>query len=306
MQALFTNSNAQRVGRLAFRNMSSKKVLTLETVNQKVVNAEYAVRGTLAIRAEALKAELEQNSGRHNFKNVVFCNIGNPQQLGQKPITFFRQVIALTEYPDLMNSENIEHTLKLFPADAVARARKYLDAIGGSTGAYSHSQGIPLVRKGVANFIEQRDGHKANADDIFLTAGASAAVQGILEMIISNSNVGVMIPIPQYPLYTATITLKDGTAVPYYLDEANSWGMNTEELERTMKAMKSKKPGVDIRALCVINPGNPTGQCLNVDQMKSIVQFCFDHKLVLLADEVYQKNTYSDIQFTSFKKVLKE
>ena len=284
----------------------SSKVMTLETVNQKVVNTEYAVRGTLAIRAEALKQELAQHPEKFNFKNIVFCNIGNPQQLGQKPITFFRQVIALTEYPDLMNDENLPSTSKIFPPDAIARARKYLEAIGGSTGAYSHSQGIPLVRQGVANFIKKRDGYPANPEDIFLTAGASSAVQGILEMIISDKNVGVMIPIPQYPLYTATITLKDGVAVPYYLDEAHSWGMTTTELERSMNEMKSKTPGIDIRALCVINPGNPTGQCLTVPQMKDIVEFCHKNKLVLLADEVYQKNTYSDIPFVSFKKVLKE
>ena len=284
----------------------STKVLTLASVNQKVVNAEYAVRGTLAIRAESLKQELIDNPSKYDFKNIVFCNIGNPQQLGQKPITFFRQVIALTEYPDLMNEENLETTLKIFPKDAIDRAKKYLEAIGGSTGAYSHSQGIPLVRKGVANFIMQRDGYSANPDDIFLTAGASSAVQGILEMIISDKNVGVMIPIPQYPLYTATITLKDGTAVPYYLDEANSWGMTTQELERAMKEMKSKNGEVDIKALCVINPGNPTGQCLTEEQMKSIVEFCFENKLVLLADEVYQRNIYSEIPFTSFKKVLKD
>jgi hypothetical protein len=71
----------------------------------------------------------------------VNCNIGNPQQLLQKPISFFRQVAALVDFPDLLKAANLEHTKKLFPADAISRADLYLKAIGGSVGAYSHSQG---------------------------------------------------------------------------------------------------------------------------------------------------------------------
>jgi alanine transaminase len=70
-------------------------------------------------------------------------------------------------------------------------------------------------------------------------------------------------------------------------------------------SQQNREHKVDIRALCIINPGNPTGQCLREEQMIEIVKFCKKHRLVLLADEVYQRNAYSNIPFVSFRKVLK-
>jgi alanine transaminase len=72
--------------------------LCRETVNQNVLNSEYAVRGEIVQMAQKLAKDLEAG-GSHPFKKVVWCNIGNPQILGQKPITYFRQVLALCECP---------------------------------------------------------------------------------------------------------------------------------------------------------------------------------------------------------------
>ena len=98
--------------------------------------------------------------------------------------------------------------------------------MGGSVGAYSHSKGIPLIRERIADFIKSRDGFPSDPESIFLTAGASPGVQTVLQTIIAHENVGIMIPIPQYPLYTASIALFGGKAIPYYLDEANDWSMS--------------------------------------------------------------------------------
>ena len=70
--------------------------------------------------------------------------------------------------------------------------------------------------------------------------------------------------------------------------------------------MSPQAKGIKLRALAVINPGNPTGNCLPVDNMQQIVQFCADRKLILMADEVYQTNIYGSVPFTSFKKVATE
>jgi aspartate/methionine/tyrosine aminotransferase len=192
----------------------------------------------------------------------------------------------------------------LFPADVIKRAKQLLASID-STGSYSHSQGIPIVRQRVAEFIEKRDGFASDPQDIFLTAGASMGVQAVLQTIISSSNVGIMVPIPQYPLYTASIALFNGTCVPYYLDESRDWGLSVKELERSYKRAKDEQ-GLDIKALCVINPGNPTGQCLSADNLQEIIEFCHSKRLVLLADEVYQTNVYEpNLPFVSFKKALK-
>ena len=113
---------------------------------------------------------------------------------------------------------------------------------------------------------------------------------------------GVMIPIPQYPLYSATVDEFGMQQVGYYLDEENHWSLDIEELRRSLyESRKTCNP----RVLCVINPGNPTGQVLSYDNIKNILEFCMEENLFLIADEVYQDNVYAEgSKFHSFKKVL--
>lgn len=125
--------------------------LNKTTMSQSVRKMQYAVRGQIVMRADKL-----QEQG----KEIIFTNIGNPQAVGQKAITYFRQVLALTD----MGDYGIEHpdVLSMFPADVVKRAITVRDILGGSgTGAYTGSQGALGFRKDVAKFIEKRDGHPA-------------------------------------------------------------------------------------------------------------------------------------------------
>ncbi|CAA3012441.1 alanine aminotransferase 2-like [Olea europaea subsp. europaea] len=274
--------------------------VTLDTINIKVLNCEYAVRGEIVTLAQKLEQELKENPGSRSFDEILYCNIGNPQSLGQQPITFFREVLALCDHPTILDRAE---TQGLFSADSIERAFQILDQIPGrATGAYSHSQGIKGLRDTIASGIEARDGYPADPNDIFLTDGASPAVHMMMQLLIRSEKDGILCPIPQYPLYSASITLHGGTLVPYYLDEATGWGLEISELKNQLEAAKSK--GISIRALVVINPGNPTGQVLSESNQKEIVEFCKKEKLVLLADEVYQENIYvPDKQFHSFKKV---
>ena len=75
-----------------------------------------------------------------------------------------------------------------------------------------------------------------------------------------------MIPIPQYPIYTATIDLLGGKRVSYYLDENKGWGLNLDELERSIT--QARKEGTNVVAFVLINPGNPTGQVLRREEVK--------------------------------------
>jgi alanine transaminase len=174
----------------------------------------------------------------------------------------------------------------------------------GSVGAYSHSQGVPAIRKTVANFLKERDGYDADPNNIFLTQGASSGVQTLLSMLTEDKNTGIMIPIPQYPLYSASLALYGATAVNYYLDEETGWSLNVNALTDVITS--SRKHGTEVRALVIINPGNPTGQCLTADNMRDILTYCYNQRVVLLADEVYQTNIYEPEQrfFVSFKKAL--
>lgn len=111
-----------------------------------------------------------------------------------------------------------------------------------------------------------------------------------------------MIPVPQYPLYSATISVSGGSECHYYLDEESGWQITVEELEKCYNS--SKKLGVNPKMLVVINPGNPTGGVLTQETIAKIIQFATEKKLVILADEVYVENIYSDKKkFISFKKV---
>ncbi|KAH8927683.1 putative alanine aminotransferase [Atractiella rhizophila] len=274
--------------------------LTIRSLNPAVVKAEYAVRGEIPIRSEEIRNDLAEGRGNYKFEEVVTCNIGNPQQLGQKPITWIRQIASLVEYPEL-----IDHPLakEIYPEDALEKARSLLQEIG-NVGAYSHSKGVPAIRRRIAAFLERRDGVPADPEDIFLTTGASTGVADMLRLLIASPSDGVLIPIPQYPLYTASLALNSAHAIPYYLNEADDWSLDIASLSKTISQARSM--GVTPKAMAVINPGNPTGSSLSEENIKEIIKFCFHENLVILADEVYQNNIYEpDTKpFCSFKRAL--
>lgn len=281
------------------RTMASKS-LTIENINPNILKLEYAVRGPLVIRAAEIEKEL-QKGAQKPFKTVIKANIGDAHAMGQQPITFIRQVIACVTLPELIEKGG-------YPEDVRQRARDILNGCGGqSVGSYTASHGIELIRRHVAEYIERRDGHPADWQDIVLSAGASNAIKNVLQLFcnqIDGKNSGVMIPIPQYPLYSASLAEYGLEQVGYYLDEDNNWALDVSELERSLAEAEKK---CKVRAIVVINPGNPTGQVLTRDNIESIIKFAKKHNLFVFADEVYQDNVYAKgSKFFSFKKVLTE
>nr|XP_017216712.1 PREDICTED: glutamate--glyoxylate aminotransferase 2 isoform X2 [Daucus carota subsp. sativus] len=271
----------------------STKGLDYESLNENVKNTQYAIRGELYLRALELQAQ---------GKEIILTNVGNPHALGQKPITFPRQVVALCQAPFLMDDPNVG---VLFPADAIARAKHYLSMTSGGLGAYCNGGGLLGIRKEVAEFIEKRDGYPSISDPelIYLTDGASKGVMQILQTIIRGQGDGILVPVPQYPLYSAATSLFGGSLVPYYLEETANWGLDIQNLHQSVSEASAK--GITVRAMVIINPGNPTGQCLSESSLKEILQFCNQENLVLLGDEVYQQNVYQEERpFISAKKVL--
>lgn len=275
--------------------------ISVDNISPNLVVAEYAVRGEIVKLAGEIKAKLAKGK-KYPFEEVVMCNIGNPQALGQKPITFFRQVLALTEYPQMMENEA---ACKMFPSDAIKRAREFLTAIG-STGAYTDSQGASIFREQIAEGMKRRDGgHDADTKCIFMTDGASPSVHRVIELLTRNSDDAFLTPIPQYPLYSAALALHGAHLAPYYLDEDNSWGLTIPHLRDQIK--QAKDDGKTVRALVVINPGNPTGGVLSKANQIDIVRFAEENDLVLMADEVYATNVYAaGKEFNSFKKIVRD
>jgi len=258
---------------------SQKKILTLSNINENVKRCRYDIRGEIYLAA--LKRTQEG-------KEVIYTNVGNPHALGQAPLTYGRQVMSLLMAPFLL-----DHPLvgQLFPPDVIMRARAYLSQIKGGLGAYSDSRGVPYIRQEIADFIRRQSGQEANIDNIFISNGASECVRTLLQTVIRGSADGVMVPIPQYPLYSAAISLYGGELVPYFLNEEDGWSMDVNELQKSLNEAKSK--GICVRALVFINPGNPTGQCLSEANLRDLIAFCHNNRIVLCADEVYQENIYN-------------
>lgn len=266
--------------------------LSLQDLGTAVLETEYAVRGPIVARAQEL-----ERSGR----TIIYCNIGNPQALGQKPLTYLRQVLCLCEYPRLAETA----AAGMFPADILATARMVLERSRHGLGAYSESKGMRFVREAAAEFISGRDGIPADPESVYITDGASKGVQAALRILIAGPRDGIMIPIPQYPLYSATITLYEGRKVPYYLDEENDWKLSRDMLESAYG--KAVAEGTRVKAIAVINPGNPTGSVLDRDNIAMIIDFARRKGISILADEVYQENVYRpEDRFVSFARVLWE
>ncbi|XP_052741770.1 alanine aminotransferase 1 [Bicyclus anynana] len=278
--------------------MKLEKCLTEKNVNQNMLNISYAVRGPILQRALHIERELEKGV-KKPFRRVVRANIGDCHALGQPPVTFIRQVLALAACPALAASPDV-------PDDVKLRVRELLDdCTKGSVGAYSPSAGLTLVRRRVAQFLAARDGVPASPDDVYLGAGASDLIKALLGLFVQHVDgkpPAVMIPIPQYPLFSGTLSELGLRQANYYLDEEHDWALQLQELERSWREASQES---HVRALVVINPGNPTGQVLTRDNMQEIIKFAYEHQLFILADEVYQENIISK-PFHSFKKVMHE
>ena len=123
-----------------------------------------------------------------------------------------------------------------------------------------------------------------------MTNGASEGVRLAMRMVLRNFKQGILIPIPQYPLYSAQITLDGGAMVSYYLEEEKNWGVDIDDIRYRIK--NATDVGIDMRAIVVINPGNPTGNVLRRGDIEGIIKISYENNLMIMADEVYQNNIY--------------
>ncbi|MCY3773818.1 MAG: aminotransferase class I/II-fold pyridoxal phosphate-dependent enzyme [Gemmatimonadetes bacterium] len=281
-------------------------------VNRRILEMEYAVRGPIPQRA----AELKQQGRR-----IIPCNLGNPQALGQQPISFYREVLSLVEHPVRIERERRLKTLfddgsldglerDDFHSDYVLDlSERYLARMETGMGAYSDSSGPQFIRAAVADYIDRRDGAdggrvpRSDPGQVFITNGASEAVRYVIDLLIDDESDGIMIPIPQYPLYSAAIRRCGGVQVDYFLHEESGWAMDRALLESSLEGARER--GVAVKAIVVISPGNPTGAVLNEETIGEVIAFAGENGLAIIADEVYQENVYeADAGFVSFARVL--
>ncbi|KAG8198294.1 hypothetical protein JTE90_021548 [Oedothorax gibbosus] len=274
--------------------------LTQETINQNLRNMEFPWPSLVVSRGNEIENDIKLGK-KYSFKQVIHAHAGDPQGMGQKPMTFFQKTVSLCIEPSLLQSDN-------YPSDVKQRAMTILqNCRGQSIGSYSDSSGMEVVRKQVAKFIQQRDGVTSNYEDIFLSSGATDGLRVVL-YLFSNRDAtrppGVMIPIPQYPLFSSTVVEYGMYQINYYLNEEAQWSLDVSELRR---AINESRTHCEPKVLVIINPGNPSGFVLSKTDIQNIIKFAYEENLFILADEVYQYNVYDpDLEFYSFKKIMFE
>ncbi|GFT05171.1 alanine aminotransferase 1 [Nephila pilipes] len=280
--------------------MDLSPLLNADNINQNLRHMEFPWPSLVVSRGNEIEKEIKMGR-KYPFKEVIHAHAGDPQGMGQKPVTFFQQIVSLCINPSLLQSE-------FFPSDVKERAMAILENCrGNSIGSYTDCTGMKLVRQQVAKFIQSRDGVPASYEDIFLSSGATDALRIVLYLFINSTRdkpPGVMVPIPQYPLFSSTVTEYGMYQISYYLDEEKQWALDVSELRR---AVSEAKPYCEPKVLVIINPGNPSGFVMSRDDIENIIKFAYEENLFILADEVYQYNVYDpDLKFYSFKKILTE
>lgn len=165
---------------------NSKPVLSLSNINENIVKMEYAVRGPIPARAVELIRELKAGA-QLPFTEVIRANIGDCHMMGEKGITFIRQVLSACLHPEAaLNDPSL-------PEDVKERVRTLLGACGGgSVGSYSDSAGIEIIRRHVAEYISERDGGvPSDWQNVVLTSGASEGVKALFALLNSLSTDGI-------------------------------------------------------------------------------------------------------------------
>jgi len=156
---------------------------------------------------------------------------------------------------------------------------------------YSDSQGILSARTAVVQNYQERGIDITDVDDVWLGNGVSELIQLALNALLDHGD-EVLIPAPDYPLWTAATSLSGGTPVHYLCDESNGW----------MPMMESIRAKVSDRtkAIVVINPNNPTGAVYSPEILREIADFAAERGLIVMADEIYDKILYDDAVHTTF------
>ena len=158
------------------------------------------------------------------------------------------------------------------------------------TAGYTDSKGLFAPRKAVVHYTQQKNVAGVAIDDVYLGNGASELIAIGMNALLNDGD-EVLIPSPDYPLYTAVVGLSGGTPVHYRCDEASDWMPDIAD----MRARVTPRT----KALVVINPNNPTGALYPESVLREIVQVAREHQLVVFADEIYDKTLYDGNVHTS-------
>lgn len=159
-----------------------------------------------------------------------------------------------------------------------------------TSAGYSDSKGVFAARKAVMHETQKQGIAGVTLDDIYLGNGASELIAMSTNALLNDGD-ELLLPAPDYPLWTASTSLSGGTPVHYLCDEENGWMPNLADIRAKITPRT--------KGIVVINPNNPTGALYSDALLKSIVEIAREHGLVIFADEVYDKVLYDDVKHTA-------
>ncbi|MCI5764377.1 pyridoxal phosphate-dependent aminotransferase [Actinobacillus porcinus] len=148
---------------------------------------------------------------------------------------------------------------------------------------YCDSKGLYSARKAVVQYYQSKGIHGSTVNDVYIGNGASELITMSMQALLNNDD-EVLVPMPDYPLWTAAVTLSGGKAVHYLCDEASDWFPSIEDIK---SKITSRTKGI-----VIINPNNPTGAVYSKDLLEQIADIAREHGLIIFADEIYDKILY--------------
>jgi alanine-synthesizing transaminase len=155
---------------------------------------------------------------------------------------------------------------------------------------YTDSKGLFSARKAIMHYTQQKNIRDVQMEDIYIGNGVSELIVMAMQALLNNGD-EVLVPAPDYPLWTAAVTLAGGTPRHYLCDEQAGWFPDLDDIR--------KKIGPNTRAIVLINPNNPTGALYPTELLLEIVEIARQHQLIIYADEIYDKVLYDGAQHTS-------
>jgi alanine-synthesizing transaminase len=159
-----------------------------------------------------------------------------------------------------------------------------------STAGYTDSKGLFAPRKAVVHYCQEKNIRGVTVDDVYLGNGASELIVMALNALLDSGD-EVLLPAPDYPLYTAAVALSGGTPVHYMCDEQSDWMPDIEDIKRKVTPRT--------KAIVIINPNNPTGALYPESVLREIVEIARQNQLIVMADEIYDKTLYDGNTHTS-------
>ncbi|HET7793976.1 MAG TPA: pyridoxal phosphate-dependent aminotransferase [Rhizobacter sp.] len=208
------------------------------------------------IRGPVLEKARQMEDEGHK---IIKLNIGNVAAFGLEP-------------PD----EIVQDMIRNLPSQVAA--------------GYTDSKGLFAPRKAVVHYTQEKRIQGVTVDDVYLGNGASELIAMSLNALLNNGD-EVLIPAPDYPLWTAVTGLSGGTPVHYMCDEQADWMPDVADIKRKITS--------NTRAIVVINPNNPTGTLYPESVLLDIIEVARQHQLIVLVDEIYDKTLYDGNVHTS-------